>query len=904
MEESVIERLNAALEGRYRIERELGEGGMATVYLAEDIKHDRQVALKVLKPELAAVIGAERFVAEIKTTAALQHPHILPLFDSGEADSFLYYVMPYVEGETLRDRLDRERQLAVGEALSITKDVADALDYAHRQGVIHRDIKPENILLHEGRPVVADFGIAVAISAAGGGRMTETGLSLGTPHYMSPEQATAERDLTVRSDIYSLACVLYEMLAGDPPHTGPSAQAILVRILTESPRPVSDTRASVPPHVAAVLAKALEKLPADRFESAAEFRDALDRTDFTYRSVERRMEGSGAGAVGGGAGGRVSDVAGVEGDSAGRGAGRRLLPWAIAAAAVAVAAFATVLPRGAPSGGGPIRLDLRLGDIEPSASQSVQVSPDGRTLAVAGERDGEEAIFVRRLSEADWRALPGTAGGEYPTFSPDGQWVLFQRDDNDALVRTSTTGGGTLTLMEEDDVSPYDPHWGADGSIVFTGPQGLHRVSGGGGAVEQLSTSLNGRNPFMLPDGSGVLAGTFGDGVHYYDLEADSSRQLIPDATHPVYVESGHVLYIVAGSGLFAAPFDLESASITGPPRPVLDRVASNAVRRAYAVADNGTLVFLRGESSAADGDNRFVLFDRAGNGDTLAVRTGDLDSPRFSPDGRRIAYELADDDGGNVHTFDLLTGEPRQITFEGNAVRPVWSPDGRRIAFTAQGENGSPDLFAKPSDNSGPERLLRGGDGRQVASDWPADTLLVMMEGTDDSDLVLLRLDGPGDSVVATPYLRADWYEYGLDLAPQGDLAALVSHEAGEADVWIRTFPDPVGKWRVSDSGGAAPRWSPDGRTLYYWRGAVTDTLLAVTVERDPIRLVGPEPVLAVDAAGIFNWDLHPDGDRFLVTVYDQPQTPGSEESDEPEPGYLVVLNWFDELRELMSDG
>jgi serine/threonine-protein kinase len=232
MSDPVI-RLNAALEGRYRVERQLGEGGMATVYLAQDLKHERRVALKVLRPELAAVIGAERFLSEIKTPANLQHPHILALFDSGEADSFLYYVMPFIDGETLREKLDREKQLGVAEAVRIARDVGDALDYAHRQGVIHRDIKPSNILLHDGRPVVADFGIALAISAAGGGRMTETGLSLGTPHYMSPEQASADRDLSARSDVYSLGCVLYEMLAGQPPHTGPSAQSILVRILTE-----------------------------------------------------------------------------------------------------------------------------------------------------------------------------------------------------------------------------------------------------------------------------------------------------------------------------------------------------------------------------------------------------------------------------------------------------------------------------------------------------------------------------------------------------------------------------------------------------------------------------------------------------------------------------------------------
>ncbi len=196
-----LDRLKSALADRYVIERELGAGGMATVYLAHDVRHDRKVAVKVLKPELAAMIGGERFLTEIKTTANLQHPHILPLFDSGSAESFLYYVMPYIEGESLRGRLNRERQLGVEESLRITRDVADALDYAHRQGVIHRDIKPENILLHDGRPVVADFGIALAISAAGGGRMTETGLSLGTPHYMSPEQATADRDLSPRSDI-------------------------------------------------------------------------------------------------------------------------------------------------------------------------------------------------------------------------------------------------------------------------------------------------------------------------------------------------------------------------------------------------------------------------------------------------------------------------------------------------------------------------------------------------------------------------------------------------------------------------------------------------------------------------------------------------------------------------------
>ncbi len=212
-----MERLSAALADRYAIEGELGAGGMATVYLAHDIKHDRMVALKLLRPELAAMIGAERFLNEIKVTANLQHPHILPLHDSGEADSFLYYVMPFVEGDTLRDKIDREKQLGIEDAIELTRAVASPLDYAHRQGVIHRDIKPENILLHDGQALVADFGIALAVSAAGGTRLTETGLSIGTPHYMSPEQAMGDRELDARSDVYSLGAVLYEMLTGDPP---------------------------------------------------------------------------------------------------------------------------------------------------------------------------------------------------------------------------------------------------------------------------------------------------------------------------------------------------------------------------------------------------------------------------------------------------------------------------------------------------------------------------------------------------------------------------------------------------------------------------------------------------------------------------------------------------------------
>ncbi len=286
-----IERLSSALGDRYHIDRELGAGGMATVYLAEDVRHNRKVAVKVLKPELAVAIGAERFLAEIKTTANLQHPHILALHDSGELNGTVFYVMPYVEGESLRDRLDREKQLPINDALRIAGEVADALQYAHERGVIHRDIKPENILLQRGHAVVADFGIALAASKTGGARMTETGMSLGTPTYMSPEQAMGSREVDARTDIYSLGCVLYEMLTGEPPFVGPTAQSIVAKVITESPKSVTGQRHTVPPHVDDAIQTALEKLPADRFESAGAFAEALRNERPSARSVAHRSAG-------------------------------------------------------------------------------------------------------------------------------------------------------------------------------------------------------------------------------------------------------------------------------------------------------------------------------------------------------------------------------------------------------------------------------------------------------------------------------------------------------------------------------------------------------------------------------------------------------------------------------------
>jgi eukaryotic-like serine/threonine-protein kinase len=281
----ILGRLNRALENRYRVERELGRGGMATVFLADDLRHDRKVAIKVLQPEIALAVGVERFLKEIRVAAQLNHPHILPLLDSGDADGVVYYVMPFVDGGTLRDRLSRERQLGIEDALAVTKDVADALAFAHSKGVLHRDVKPENILLAPGHAIVTDFGIARAIQSAGSDRLTSTGVAVGTPTYMSVEQALAERELDGRSDMYSLACVTYEMLVGEPPFTGPTAQVMLARRLNEMPRSIRATRSAVTPAVDAAVSRALSPMAADRFATMQEFVDALSKDTTSHEPL-------------------------------------------------------------------------------------------------------------------------------------------------------------------------------------------------------------------------------------------------------------------------------------------------------------------------------------------------------------------------------------------------------------------------------------------------------------------------------------------------------------------------------------------------------------------------------------------------------------------------------------------
>ena len=441
-----ITRLNAALEGRYAIDRELGEGGMATVYLADDLKHERKVALKVLKPELAAVVGAERFLAEIKTTANLTHPHILPLHDSGEADSFLFYVMPYVEGETLRDRIKREKQLPVDEAVGIATAVANALDYAHPHKVIHRDIKPANILIQDGEPVVSDFGIALAVGAGGGDRLTETGLSLGTPYYMSPEQATGDQPVGSSTDTYALGSVLYEMLAGEPPYPGTTTQAVLGKIIAGKPVSAREHRSSVPVNVDAAIRCAIEKLPADRFTSAQEFVRALADPGFRHGEAEVMAWGATSSrwrtlAIG------ASCALGV------------LTLWTWLRPSIPEASTTviqrTVIP--VPAGQ---QLSIPHGQAFPFA-----LSPDGSVLVYAGVREGRTSLYLRPMDSFESAELVGTEGARQPFFSWDGTQIGFFA--NRQLQRVPVDGGAPFQIAEVQGV-PRGASWGPNDTIVYS----------------------------------------------------------------------------------------------------------------------------------------------------------------------------------------------------------------------------------------------------------------------------------------------------------------------------------------------------------------------------------------------------------------------------------------------------
>ena len=894
-------RLVAALADRYAIERQIGQGGMATVYVARDLRHDRLVALKVLRPELAAVIGAERFLAEIKTTANLQHPHILPLHDSGEADGTVFYVMPFVEGETLRDRIAHEKQLPVDEAVSIAVAIAGALDYAHRHGVVHRDIKPENILLHDGQALVADFGISLAVSRADGGtRMTETGLSLGTPHYMAPEQAMGQREITAKADIYALGCVLYEMLTGEPPFTGTTAQAIVARAVTESPRGITIQRHTVPAHVEATTLKALEKLPADRFASAAEFAAALGNPALT---TSAQLAGANAGR-----GGRDWRT-------------RAAVPL-VGVSMIALAAFVWAATRPV-SEAPPARYALAFAAGTPPATGALHLSPDGDYLAygMGDVNAGTQQIWIKaRGRESPRLAVVARNPGEF-TFSPDGQWLAFVLLGGE--VRKVPVLGGPSVPVATVAGAPSNGGlaWLDDGTIVIvgTGGRSLVRVAESGGTpkviwgADSATSGVVVGNPVALPGSTGLLFTRCPDEeceIRALDLRSGLDTVVAPQAFISSYSSTGHLVFITTERTLSAVRFDARTLRARGEAVQLLDSLA------AFALASDGTLVTRRGEL-VGPSPYELVWVDRGGSeipvDSAFRFRNtvfGANVAWALSPDGRRLAIGLNSATGDNLWVKQLPTGPASRVTLDTfPSFRPRWSRDGRTLDFMSRRSGGVARLYRRAADGTGDDTLVyevKNSVGIYEAA-WSADlrTLILRAGGTVNTvggRDILVAVPGV-DSVPRPLVATAEFDESGIALSPDGRWLAYESNETGKVEVYLRPFPAVnSGKWQVSVDGGRAPLWARNGRELFYVNGRRAMVAVPVAASAGATPQLGtskqlftlrPEIYLA-NQENYTPFDIAPDG-RFMMA-----RRVGN--TDEAVAPLVVTVNWFAELRQAMG--
>ena len=852
--------LQEALAESYALEHELGRGGMATVYLARDLRHRRRVAIKVLHPELSAALGPDRFLREIEVTASLQHPHILPLFDSGVAGGRLYYTMPYVEGESLGARLLGEGPLALDDALRITCEVAEALSYAHARGVVHRDIKPENILLQQGHALVTDFGIALAVEHAGRARMTQTGFTLGTPQYMAPEQASGQRAIDARVDVYALGAVLYEMLAGEPPITGPSPQAVLTRVMTERPRQLARVRDTVPPPVDAAVMTALAKLPADRFPSVAAFTAALTEPSPAHTLpawrgwLSRRRLSAG-----------VATVAAVA-------AGAAALGWAVGRTSASRAEPAESPPA--------VRFTIELDSGVVAYTTPPALSPDGHTVVFPADGPDGTRLFVRRLDEIAAHPLAGTEGAEWPFFSPDGAWVAFYREG--ALRKVRVDGGAPMVVAE---LPPpalfFGGSWGGDGTILYTTTGAtLYRVPAAGGEPSRVAladTGLRLVHPHLLPGGKGALVTVTPDyqqgRVGVLDLATGRVRQFGPGLA-PRYV-AGYLVYGGRRGELYRQPFDLDRLEPSGPAERIVDGLDpwSSIGRIGFDAAPTGALVYRVG--SRWDRDRlHLALTDREGRQQRGFSSRGAW-APRFSPDGRRVVhggfapgYDMSD-----LWVTDLESGAMQRLTTDGQDNNDgLWSPDGRSLAYSA-GAPGGKDLFVRPLDG-GPARLLVGRPGVQWSTDWVRDGSALLFTDTEltagqegDQDVWIQPLDGSP----ARPYAATPAHERAARISPNGRWVAYESDETGRYEVYVQSYPRPGRKALVSAGGGVNPVWRGDGRELYYWQG---DQLIAARLDANdasaPPAVRGRAPLFRAPYAQSVsaNYDASSDGSRFVIVT------------------------------------
>ncbi len=810
-----LDHLRSALAGRYTVERELGQGGMATVYLAGDLKHHRPVAIKVLRPELGFALGAERFLREIQTTAALRHPNILPLYDSGATDpgpdGLLYYVMPLVEGESLRARLDRDHQLPLDEALRIATEVAAALGYAHGRGIIHRDIKPDNILLENGRAIVADFGIARAVTTDGGTALTQTGMALGTPVYMSPEQGMGESVLDGRTDQYALGCVLYEMLAGEPPYTGASAQAIVAKRLMEPVPKIRTIRDTVPESVAGALSRALAKSPADRFGDVEAFTRALVTAEAAPPPARRPLGALVAGGV-----------------------------------VVAVLALGALWFRtrdGAP----PLPAIGHTSQVtrDPMLELDPALSPDGTMIAYAQGTPTKLQVYVQPVAGGRPTALTTDTAGSFrgPQWSPDGRQIAFQGKDG---VWVAPAGGGAPTRVVQLDTelmvvgsgslsAVTGLAWSRDGTrLAYTGYEAVLNLApvAPGGETVRLPTPAAPASPAWSPDGKwvAVSAGNpiFIFGTGYLGNAGTNAIWLIPAAggravqvtdgaslnQSPQWSPDGRALYWISDR---AGSRDLYRVRLdrAGSPAGTPERLTTGLEAHSISLASGGSALaysVFRSYSNIwslpvpAAGPVSATL------GKELSTGRQTIESVEVSADGQWLVFDSDRSGNADLYRMPAAGGEPVQLTSDsGGDYSAVWSRDGRRIAFHSF-RGGARHVYTMNADGSAVVQRTFGR-ANELDPTWSPDGTALGFESIGNSQVTLrvMPLSGQDSSRVvaaAADFLR--WSPAGPWLAYHAaDGLRLVPATGGPSRLLVDNAAD----------GGEAflAAWGPDGKTVYY---------------------------------------------------------------------------------------
>lgn len=817
----MIESLAAALADRYTIEREIGSGGMGTVYLARELKHDRQVALKVLRPEIASHVGVVRFLNEVKITARLDHPHILTLIDSGEADEFLWYVQPFVRGESLRAKLDREKQLSIEDAVAITRQVASALDHAHQRSVIHRDIKPANILIHEGEAMVADFGIALAVSEAADSRMTATGIAIGTPQYMSPEQATGERHIDGRSDQYSLAAVLYEMLSGVTPHTAPTTQALIAKLLTERPTRVRAVRTNVPPNIDAAVAKALEMTPADRFGSAAEFGAALQYTPSGGFPAAERPRRSRAVLIG--------TIVGVVA-LAGAGAAIILRP---SGPAVSVGRSEQIT-------------------ADPGLEIQPALSPDGKLVAYAAGTASQMRIFIRPVGSlgGGGRTITlsddSTAVETQPRWSPDGASILFLTRGG-ASVGAAFGGASRPLVAPSTSAIVKSATWSPDGKeIGFVRGDTLYAMLIDGGHVRMIATgsdlhscswaprggsiacvSLN--SPSVLP---GALFGNLApSGIVLFPVAGGAPVHVAEPTAYnqsPVFSGDGRKLFFVSNRD---GPRDVYvlSLSSAGRLRGTPVRLTTGLGAKTISVSADAKRLSYASYTARANIWSVPIPANPPAEGGGLAVSAANatavtrgsqvIQGIRVSPDGRWLLYDSDQRGNSDVYRLPIAGGPVEQLTSgPDDKFAPDLSPDGAAIVYHSF-RTGTRDIEVKPL-NGGPIEQITNTSGQESYPKWSPDGRAILFYDQRPPRNALVTRRGP-DGKWSTPEVLASG-TYRPLWSPDGKSISYVAAPAdGEPGVMM-VMPAAGGAARqLFAPGNGAPLvshaiWAPDGRTLY----------------------------------------------------------------------------------------